>query len=42
MEADPLLWAQVELIIRAATSGGLELLKLAPLENNASVSFGEK
>jgi hypothetical protein len=35
MEADPLLWAQLEIIIRAATSGGLDLLKLIPTESAA-------
>lgn len=33
MEADPLLWAQIEILIRAATSGGLDLLKLIPTES---------
>lgn len=39
MEADPLLWAQVELIIRTAITGGLEQMKLTPLEHTASVTF---
>jgi hypothetical protein len=42
MEADPLLWGQVELIIRAAMTGALEQLRIAPLEHNVAVSFGEK
>ena len=37
MEADPLLWAQVELIIRAAATGGLDLLKLIPLASVSAV-----
>lgn len=42
MEADPLLWAQIELIIRASMTGALEQLKLAPLEHAAGVSFASK
>lgn len=42
MEADPLLWAQIELIIRTAMTGALEQLKLDPLEHNVAVSFGNQ
>jgi hypothetical protein len=37
MEADPLLWAQVELVIRSAITGTLDQLKLTPLEHTAGV-----
>ena len=42
MEADPLLWAQVELIVRAAQSGALDLLKLVPLQAATSPASEEK